>query len=334
MSTIYDISRRLNISPSTVSRALRPNTQVSAKVRERVKDEAERIGYRPNLIAKQLKVQKSNLLGLLVDEKWNWFSSSIADGVQAAARRLGYSILVWNSVGSTDERAAMELFCAMRAAGVIVASTEMLDDPKPLLGQEIPSVYICRVAEECDTVVPDDYHAATCLAEYLLDLGHRDIAVILGPPNSFHTRARAQAVRDVMRAWGVSLRDDWVIQRQSWRVENGYEVGMKLFGCSERPTAVLSLNDAMAYGVNDAARELGLRVPGDVSIVGHDDHAMAFLMRPRLTTFSLPLNRMGERAVELLVERIGDPDRTVRHDTILGEMLVRDSCAHVGGRSV
>ena len=329
MATIYDISKRLKISPSTVSRALQPNTQVSPKVRELVRQEAERVGYRPNLIAKQLKIQKSNLFGLVVDEKWNWFSSTVTDGVQMAARRLGYHILVWNSSGADDEKTALEMFCDMRAAGVIIASTEMLDMNKPVSQQIIPSVYICRTAEGCDTVVPDDYHAAVRLIDHLLNLGHRKIALILGPQNSFHTRFREQAVRDVMEKRDIPLREDWVVQ-QGWRTENGFEAGIQLLGGNERPTAILSLNDAMAFGVNDAARTLGLSVPGDVSIVGHDNHDLSIWMRPSLTTFSLPLSRMGERAVEMLTDRIVNPEYPARHEIVLGEFLVRDSTGPAG----
>lgn len=325
MPTIYDISQRLKISPSTVSRALRPNTQVSEALREKVRQEAERIGYRPNLIAKQLKENKSNLLGLILDETWNWFSSSVTDGVQEEARRLGYNILVWNAVDAEDEKNALGMFYDMRAAGVIIASTEMLDAPKPNPTQALPSVYICRDIDACDTIKPDDYSAAEQMAAHLLDLGHRRIALILGPENSFHTRTREQAVRDVMRRYGVPLREDWVVQRD-WHIQDGYAVGMALLGRAERPTAILSLNDAMAFGVNDAARELGLSVPGDVSIIGHDNHDVSGWMRPELTTFSLPLHRMGKTAVAMLVERIQDPHQSVRHEVVRGEMVVRQSC--------
>lgn len=324
--TVYDVARELNINPSTVSRALQGSRLVSEKTKKAVLAKAQAMGYKKNLVASQLRSQLSNIIALVVVQKdWNWFTCRLANGVQDAASKLGYEVVVM-SMGEHHNNCT--LLCEqMRFAGVIVASTE-IGFTREYDSDAIPTVYINRLDAEKNQVLPDDEYGIFCAMDYLAECGHSKIAYIDGPATSLHSQIRRQAYMDSMSKYGFTVEPEWVAAAD-WKLEKAYAVSLRMLSSQNRPTAILGADDNMCCGIYRAAHELRLRIGTDLSVVGYDNADSAIELTPGLTTFSFPLYEMGKEAIHMidcLVRKEPFEDRV----RIRGELVKRDSVGIIG----
>lgn len=320
-ATIYDIAKELGINPSTVSRAFSNPMLVSEKTRLAVLNKAEDLGYKKNLVASQLRSQLSNIIALVVlQSDWNWFTSKLANGVQDAANELGYEIVVMRKDGSHTN--SIQLCEQMRFAGVIVASTE-LGASREYTSDTIPTVYINRMDAERNRILPDDEYGIYCAVDHLYKCGHREIAYIDGPMTSLHSAVRKQSFLKRMKLLGLTVRSEW-IEAANWSSELAYKAARRMLLLDKRPTAILSADDNMCWGVYRAAYELNIKIGEDLSVIGYDNTDTASDLTPGLTTVSFPLYEMGREAVKMvdcLVRNIDFEDRV----TIHGELVERES---------
>jgi len=303
--TSKDIARRLNISQSTVSRALRGDPRVSAETTARILEAARQMDYTPNLAARSLITRRSGTIGLIVSDITNPFYPELLDVLHNEFALAGYRTVLFNE--RTDaplERHVADLVNGAAVDGLVYVSAT-LGMPLPGSGTgRIPVVLVNRYVDaDVDTVVSDNRSGGRVVAEAMIDLGHRRVALISGPENATTSRDREHGFREGLESGGVEL-DETLRRVGQFSHHSGYQWGLDLLASRARPTAIFAANDLIAFGALDAARRIGIRVPDDLSVVGFDDVDMAGWEAFNLTTVKQPLGKMGREAVRLLLERI------------------------------
>jgi LacI family transcriptional regulator len=314
--TIADVARAAGVSVTTISHVLSGNRPVSLATQARVREVIEALGYRPNPVARSLRTQRSHTVGLVIPDITNPYYPMLARGLQDVIAEAGYHVFVC----STDARAERELefvtdLAERRVDGLFIAAFGA--DPE-LLGvpaaRGIATVSLgARIDHPAvDVVDTDDADGAARATEHLIGLGHLRIGLIAGPPPI--GQRRAGGYRRALEAADVPFAAE-LVQTGDWTRASGRPAMRALAALEEPPTAVFCANDLMAIGALDAARDLGLDVPRDLSLVGFDDIEAAALLTPALTTVLNPAHAVGEAAGRLLLERLsGSPTkRTVLH---------------------
>lgn len=327
MVTIYDIAKKLNINASTVSRAMSKPELVSAKTRKRVLEAAEELGYMPNMIASQLRSQDSSIIALIsLEPVWSWYTDRVLNGAEEKVREYGYSIVALSS----NIKSYMEniQFCEqMRFAGVILFSAEIGYNDETV-ESNIPIVYINRRNVSSRIILPDEAYGIQLAFDYLVSMGHSKIGMISGSALSIHSHMRHDAYAQLMKSKGYPIIKKWCGEAHDWRKEETYEIACRIFRQNELPTALLVGDDLMCTGVYKAAREFGLKVGKDISVVGYNDDDRAEYMDPALTTVQFPLYEMGVQAVTMLVSVIRGQ---LYQESVMvrGKLIIRDSVGQV-----
>lgn len=326
-TTITDVAKQAGVSIKTVSRVLNNEPNVAKTTRERVLQAAEELQYQPNLAARGLASSRSYLIALLYDNPSPNYIIQIQLGAIESCRGHGYHLLL---EPMTREQAsgpdAPRLLSRLSVDGVIL--TPPLSDCMPLRDEMqalgIPYVVVAPgEAGGAPTVHMDDVKAATDMATYLIDQGHRDIGFIIGHQDHLSSHKRYDGFAAALAAKGLSLRDDRVVQGD-FTFRSGVRAAETLLGdANHRPTAIFASNDDMAAGVLSIAGRLGIHVPNELSVCGFDNTAIAQIIWPQLTTVAQPIRQMGLKAAEILLDRV-KTDEPVIH-TLDFEIIVRES---------
>lgn len=324
----------LGLAPSTVSRALNHPELVSLETRMKVERAVRQYRYRPNTIARSLRVQNTRTLGLVVSDITNPFHAQLARAVEAVARERGYTVILSNSDEDEGmERLALETLLSWRVRGLILAPcgrNRSIVEESLRLG--VPVVQVDRVVEGLDTdsVLVDNRAGARMAVEHLVGLGHRRIAHLAGPQHLTTGAERLAGFREAMLAAGIPEEEHSVVYGD-FREEGGYRATLELFRRKGRPedqpTAVFAANNEMAAGAIRALTELGLSIPDRVSFVTFDDSRWAQLMRPALTVIAQPVEEMGRTACELLLRRIESGKSGATRYTLQPVLVQRQSTA-------
>jgi LacI family transcriptional regulator len=310
--TINDVAARAGVSKATVSAALNGTGPVSDETRARVIAVAESLNYRPSRKASHFAARTGRSIGLLVKQLDNPYFAELIAGARDAAREHGYAVLVTSSERDSEtERQAVELLNANDVAGIIVtpvlAQGTDLSHLFELKRRNVPFVLIGDIVGVPASVVDvDNLSVSREAAEHLIALGHTQIAHFAGPADSMHAVHRVDGVRRACSAARIAFGDDDVIPTGTG-LEDGYRAGLAYFRdlpAERRPTAVTCYNDLVAIGLCRALRQLGLRVPEDVAVVGFDDIPLLEYLPVPLTSVRVPASRMGRTATELLVRDI------------------------------
>ena len=331
MVSIRDVSKAAGVSVATVSRSLAIPSRVAKSTRERVLRVVEELGYKPNLLARNLRSQESRLIVVLVTNISNPFFSRVIRGIEKVAQELGYSVLL----GDTQNNDVIEaryigLLSAKQADGVIQLSSSLHGRVFDLILKENPDAAVinacaCLDAAPCSTVGVDDVGASRIMTEHLLSLGHRRIAVLSGPSESPHSRDRMFGHRLQLRAAGVPF-DESLIVSGEFNLRSGAEAVDRVLAMPAKPTALFCFNDEMAIGAMQGLTQAGCSVPHDLSVAGFDDIEFAAYTTPPLTTIAQPADEMGKTAMELLYKRIKGEAETATV-TLPTELKIRGTTA-------
>jgi LacI family transcriptional regulator len=308
MPTIRDVARRAGVAPITVSRVINDSDYVSAETRRRVEQAIEELQYVPNTLAQSLRFNRTNILALILTDITNPFWTTLARGAEDAANEEDLNVILCN----TDENPAkqsnyIDLLLQRRVDGFLLAPAEStLESIEPILKQRVPFVVLDRKIPgiQVDIVRGDSERGAYDLTRYLIDLGHREIAILTGPPSISTSAERVTGYRQALEDNGIAPNPAWISYGE-FRQESGYVQTLRLLALSERPTALLAANNFIAVGAMQALSENGLDVPGDISLAGFDDIAS---VRPFLTVVVQPAYEMGFRATKLLLQHIANRD--------------------------
>ena len=321
MVTSHDVARLAGVSQPTVSRALRDNPKVSAETKQRVRAAAKALGYVPSETGRALSSGRTRRIALLLTDLDNQFYQHIIAPMHHELESLGYQLVLQTETSDSGEVA--ERLRANGLDGVLLAT--MTTDsvlPVRLRDRGVPFVYFNRTstAVDADRVVVDPTGGLREAARTIVELGHRRVAAIFGPRNTSTGERREAALRDELEELGVAIGSRYS-RWGPFDFDTGFVGAHELLELAERPTVIICGNDVVALGALNAARELGLAVPADVSVIGFDDLPVASWPIIQLTTVAFDLDAMARAAAGLLVERLESgaarPFQTVTFDSRL-----------------
>jgi LacI family transcriptional regulator len=330
--TIKDIAKQAGVSVATVSYVINKSRFVSEELTGRVLEAIEELGYSPNAIARSLRQKSTKMIGLIVPDSSNPFFAEIAKGVEDAGYESGYSVILCNSNASIErELVYLNLLHSKRVEGIIFfATTTQVEQIHPFVKAGIPVVIFYRdmAGVDVDTFRIDNFHAGYLATEYLIRLGHNQIACIQpaspATPSGLRVEGYKHALKEAGLAWNEKL-----MPRGDNRVSGGKAAAEVLAKGGQSFSAIFSTNDAMAIGAIRTLREFGYQVPDQVSIVGVDDIILASYTEPPLTTVAQPKYQAGCQAVQFLIQRIeGGYNEGPRSVQLEIKLVERSSALH------
>ena len=334
--TIHDVAENAGVSIKTVSRVLNNEGNVTPETRSRVVEAIRVLNYRPNISARSLSGQRSYLIGLIYDNPSMSYMTNVIMGVMTACKKHGHHLIIEEVDGKSDNivEAVSELALQSAADGVVLIQPicNNVDVLASLRSCSTPFVCIAPddVSDALLSVRMDDYQAAYDLTEYLISLGHKDIAFIKGPADYYASRIRFNGFKDALIHHGLSINSEYIVQG-AFSYRSGLECAEQLLSySSKRPTAIFAGNDDMAAAVIATAHKLDIDVPGEISVAGFDDSPMASTIWPQLTTIHQPITDMASAAVDLLIDRAGGKglNRDDREERLLSfKLMIRQSTA-------
>jgi len=311
---MIDVARRAGVSQTTVSFVLNSDDtpNIPDETRQKVLDAVAELGYRPNVLAKSLRMKQSGIFGFVTDEiAITPHAGKIFEGAQDIAWENGKILILVNTKAKRDfENTAIDLLLGRQVEGVIYATMfhHPVSVPAPL--REIPTVLLdCFVEDrQMPSVVPDEYKGGYTATKYLLDHDHRRIGFINNVDDIPATAGRLEGYKDALKSYDVPFESSLVYCDQSIQ-EGGYRGALELLRQPNRPTALFCFNDRMAMGAYDAIRKLSLQIPDDVAVIGFDNQELiAAHLYPSLTTMELPHYQMGSWAAQHLVAMLSESE--------------------------
>jgi LacI family transcriptional regulator len=334
MSTISDVAQRAGVSTMTVSRVLNNSGYASDETRARVMAAAQALGYMPDGLARGLRVKRTQTLALILTDITNPFFTTVARGVEDAAAAHDYSVMFCNTDESQEEEARyMRMLLERQVDGLLlVPAGSSPRSVEAALGRGKHVVALDRVVKGAatDTVRCDSEGGAHRVTQHLLALGHRNIAVLTGPPDVSVVVERVNGARRACVEAGFALPEERILRGRP-HPDSGAAMARAALDLSPRPTALLATNNFIGVGAYAALLDAGLRVPEDISLAGFDDLPSALLYDPFLTVITQPAYEMGRRGAELLLARLRGEGPAEPQDIVLPtDLIVRRSTAAPG----
>jgi DNA-binding LacI/PurR family transcriptional regulator len=340
--TIYQVAREAGVSPSTVSNLLNGRSgRMQTATRERIEQAINRLGYRPNRAARELRTGRAQVIGLVVPSVANPFWGSFARYVEGAALAQGLRVLLCNSERQPDrEREYIETLWDDGVRGVVLCSSlPSLDHVSPLVERGLALVAFDRTAQAGDprglvNISIDNVIGAQLATRHLLELGHRRIAFVSGSLASVNRTERHRGFTAALRRAGVPDGDAMIWSAGETQPADygdldaagmGRTAAQQLLGSTNPPTAIVAINDMCALGVCAGIRDTGHTVGTEISVVGFDDIALADLAYPPLTTIRQPLDSMAQAAFSHLIARLHDNTGPGQSVLVAPELVVRAS---------
>lgn len=325
---MHDIARRAKVSLGTVSHVINGSAVVRDRLRKRVLEAIDELGYQPSQLARGLRRDYTNMIGMIIPDITNPFFPALVRGAEDVAFSHQFRLVLCNSENQPEKEASYwnEIQSYLPAGMLLIPAVDSKLHNQPKRGGRVtPVVCIDRKLSgwKGDVVRADDEAGSYEATRHLIDLGHRKIATITGPPHLATTAERLRGYRRAMKEAGIPVPAAY-IAKGSFDRPSGFDAGLQLLRPVTRPTAIFASNDLMAMGVLLALRELGLRCPEDVSVVGFDNLEATELLHPPLSTVDQPAYRLGTTAMEMLIERISGA-RSEPREVILETQLVRRS---------
>lgn len=332
--TIKEVARKAGVSWSTASRALSGGGYASPETRERVRQAAIELNYKPHASARNLKLKRTHIVGLIIADIVNPFYSYLADGLLDCAKRMDYHVMLC----ATDEDPLMEheyleVLMENRVDGIVAVPTGdnlalwrdalNLGLKLVLLDREIPGL-----AAEADVVLVDNERGAREAIELLINLGHQRIGIITGPTSTTTGNGRLQGYYQALRRANVAI-DEGLVQIGSFKRESGFQSAQRLLSLDDPPTAIFAANNVLGEAALFAIRERGLRIPDDLSFILFDDVPWASLTTPRISVVAQPAYSLGFVGMERLVQKLREETNSSRpavRTMLQPQLIIRESC--------
>ena len=328
--TLKELAERARVHPSTISRVANrdPGLRVGASTRARIEALLEETEYRPNGVARGLKLRQSFVLAVVIPDVTNPFFAALFRGIEDGAAARGYNVLLCNTDGNPDrQRSHLHSLHARRVDGVILAST-VLHDPSVrwLRSERLPYALVNRFSEEGQDpfVGSDDFLGGKVATQHLLALGHRRIAHLAGQVTVSTGVLRRRGYLAALEEAGLDA-DPALVVESGYTEEGGAGAAHRLLASIDPPSAIVAVTDMVAVGALGVARRLGLRIPEDVAIVGYNDIPLASRLEPGLTTMQVPIREFGTTAAALLLDQLDGGGAAPRRVVFTPELVVRGS---------
>jgi len=332
MPTIKDVAKHVGVSTATVSHVINKTRFVSDEIKEKVLQTIRDLNYQPNAIARSLVKRKTHTIGIIISDILNPFYTAIVRGIEDVTYKSGYSVMLCN----TDENVEKEILYIQvlmeKRIDGLVLSTAFQDGVHPLLSQlkGIPLVSIVRKMKgfNPDAVFGDNVGGAYQAIEHFIQLGHRRIGIISGPLGLSSGAERREGYEKALESHRIPIEEHW-IKTGDFKKESGYFLTKKLLEEKVPPTALLVVNNQMTIGALNALKELGVRVPEDLSLISFDDMEWCSFMNSPLTTIEQSPYLMGKTAGEMLLQKINHKRSQPKKVVIPSHLIIRNSTAEV-----
>ena len=333
MTTIREVAKRAGVAPITVSRVLNNSGYFSQEIKDRVEAAAAELHYVPNLLARSLRSNRTQTLGLVLSDITNPFWTTVARGVEDAASEQGFNVILCNTDEKESKQAEyLAVLLRKRVDGILLVPARSTPEAVKMIQKQGVQVVVLdrRVpGAEVDVVRGSSTQGAYELVSYLLTLGHRRVAILSGPESVSTAQERVQGCKQALAALNTAT-DDMTVIYGEFTIESGYAMARQAVALTPHPTALFAANNFIAIGALKALHELGLRVPENISVVSFDDLPVSLVVEPFLTVAAQPAYQMGQCATELLLQRITAPEATPYQEVVLPtQLIVRQSCRAV-----
>ena len=329
---LKDIARILSVSESTVSRALRDHPRISLATREKVKTLAEQLDYMPNQVARNLQNRHMNAIGVVVPKLSYYLYAQAISGMEEVAEQLGYNIIICQTNESaTREQAIVQELLSTRIAGFIISLSSATVDFEhfaKIKRRKVPLVFFNRECEDIhtDRVIIDNFGVAHQAVEHLINSGCKRIAYFGGPMEVQISNRRLEGYTAALTAHHFPLVPEYIVHTE-FNPESAYQAADHLLRLPNPPDAILAFSDQFAYTLYRRARELGITIPEDLSLIGFNNEPATALLLPALSTIDQPAYAMGKTAAEILFQQIKHPNDYYRAQTkvLQSRLLLRGS---------
>lgn len=329
MSTIADVAKHAGVSKMTVSRVINDSGYISQETRERVEQAIEELGYIPNALARSLRFKRTRTIALILTDITNPYFTTLARGVEDAASEQGFSVIFCNTDESAEEEAEyINVLLQKQIDGLLLVpaqcSSELLG---PLQGHALPFVILDRRITDIqvDTVRCDSEQGAYELTRHLIELGHRQLAILSGPETVTSATDRVDGFQRAIKEAGLDVEAAHV-RYGRFTVDDGFRMTQEVMAAAPPPTGLFAGNNFIAIGALRALRQAGLRIPEDVSLVAFDDIPISIASEPFLTVAEQPAYELGWQATRLLLDRLSEKDADTPTEIILPtRLIIRES---------
>lgn len=331
--TIYDIANELNLSSSTVSRALKNHRSISKKTIKRVNDMANKMGYTPNELASSLRNNKTKTIGVLISRINRPFMSSLISGIEETAQKAGYNVIITQSHDSyKDEVNMAQALYNSRVSGIICSlamETTKTSHFDQFMEKDIPLVFVDRVPKDFDTyrVMIDNYSAGYKATNHLIEMGAKRIAHIGGLKFRNIYKERERGYRDALKEHNLPIDEDLIQHVKTMSYDEGEKATNKLLDMDNPPDGIFSSNDTTGVAAIQVAKQRGLIIPDELKIIGFNNDPLSQIIDPGLSTISHPAYEMGKTSSKKILKHLKKSDKkSITEITFLNtEIIVRGS---------
>ncbi|CAH1549637.1 substrate-binding domain-containing protein [Vibrio rotiferianus] len=333
MATMKDIAKLAGVSTSTVSHVINKTRFVSEEISERVNNAAQELNYyAPSALARSLKVNRTKTIGMLVTTSTNPFFGEVVKGVERSCYHKGYSLILCNTEGDNERmRDSINTLLQKRVDGLILMCSSLEGERIDVFERysDIPVVVMDwgPMLFTSDKIQDNSLRGGYLAAKYLIDCGHKEIGCITGPLIKHQAQMRYEGYKRAMIEAELDFNANWIVE-SDFECEGGYQALKKMVQRGPLPSSIFVSNDMMAMGVINAANELGIKIPDDLSIIGYDDIHIAKFMSPSLTTIHQPKYRLGQAAVETLLTKLENHSKEPNVVQLEPTLVERNSVLH------
>ncbi|TLS37860.1 LacI family DNA-binding transcriptional regulator [Pseudalkalibacillus caeni] len=332
--TIKDVAKLANVAPSTVSRVIANNPRISEETKRRVREAMDYLGYHPNFNARSLANKSTQAIGVIMPSSadkvfQNPFFPEVIRGISTKAHEKGYSLYL--STGATEEEmfeGVVGMVQGRRVDGIVLLYSRVEDKIMSYLQkQKFPFAVVGKPYKNSESITHvdnDNFKAAKEVTEYLISLGHRNIAFVGGSQELVVTVDRLTGYEKAIRNAGISFHDEYVFQEEFLK-EGGHEAVLELLSLKKPPTALVVSDDLMALGIMSKLDEMGLSVPDDISVISFNNVMLSEYARPPLSSVDINIFKLGYEAVDCLLDLISNPGISPRRVTVPYKIIKRQT---------
>lgn len=329
MATIKDVARLAGVSTTTVSHVINKTRFVAEATQKKVLAAVDELNYAPSAVARSLKCNTTRTIGMLVTKSTNPFFAEVVHGVEEYCYGEGYTLILCNTEGNLEkQRDYLRMLAEKRVDGLLVMCSDLDDKLLALLERQndLPMVIMDWGPESPHTdKIQDNAELGGYVAtKYFIEHGHQKIGCLTGHTAKLTCRERLKGFYKAMDEANLSVNPDWLIEGD-FECESAVTAARQYIAMDDRPTAIFCFNDIMALALISTFEQAGLRVPDDISIIGYDNIDLAPYFSPPLTTIHQPKQRLGQKAIEILMARVKDKQHERRIFEMAPELVVRKS---------
>ncbi|NNN44870.1 MULTISPECIES: substrate-binding domain-containing protein [unclassified Vibrio] len=333
MATMKDIARIAGVSTSTVSHVINKTRYVSDEIAERVNKVAQELNYAPSALARSLKMNRTHTIGMLVTTSTNPFFGEVVKGVERSCYQQGYNLILCNTEGDNQRmKSSINALLQKRVDGLILMCSTLEGERIEVFDRypDIPVVVMDwgPMLFASDKIQDNSLRGGYMATQYLIECGHQSIGCITGPLIRHQAQMRYEGYKRALLDAGLEINPHWIVE-SNFECEGGLEALTRMQKRGPLPSALFVCNDMMAMGVIYAANRAGVAIPAQLSVMGYDDIHIAQFMLPALTTIHQPKYRLGQAAVETLLNKLENLSREPQVVQLEPTLVVRDSVKRI-----